>query len=195
MNRVGLLVLDFINDIAHPNGKIARSAARIAKNRVIEKANQVIEWARAHQALIIQVKVAFSSNYRECPRHSPLFGQLPQHGALQLGTWGTEFHEQLDVRPEDSVVVKHRVNAFYGTNLEVILRAQEIDTVVIIGTATNMAVEATARDAHDRDYQVMVVADACETAEQAQHEAALNSMARFTRVVQAAELSSSNLIQ
>jgi len=186
--RSALLVLDFINDIAHAKGKIARSAERIAAHRVIENANQVIAHARAQHWPIYFVKVGFHPGYIDCPKHSPMFSPAAQHGALLLGSWGTQFHEKLAFQENDPVVVKHRVSAFYATSLEALLGAQEIEQIVLTGTATNMAVEHTGRDAHDRDYSVVVIRDACEAATEEAHKAALESLGRFAQVITSGEL-------
>ena len=186
--KPALLVIDLINDIAHPKGKIARSAERIEQNQVLSKVNSVIRHARKKNWPIVFVKVGFHAHYPECPKQSPLFGPAESHGALALGTWGTEFVEGLDVQPSDLVMVKHRVNCFYGTPLETILRARGIDTVILTGTATNMTVEHTGRDAHDRDYAVVVVEDACETATEEAQKASLANLSRLARIVDAKTL-------
>jgi len=178
-----LLVIDFINDIAHPNGKIARSAERIAKNKVIEKTNGAIAVARKRNWLLVFIKVGFHPGYPDCPKHSPLFGPAASHGALLLGTWGTHFHERLAVQASDLVVIKHRVSGFYATPLEALLRAQNVHRLVLTGTATNMAIEHTARDAHDRDYSVLILQDGCEAATDEAHRAALESMSRFSKII------------
>lgn len=178
-----LLVIDFINDIVHPKGKITRCAERIIKNKVITRANQAIAHARKKSWPIIFVKVGFHTGYLECPKHSPLFGLAPAHEALLLNSWGTEFHEDLDIKPMDMKMIKHRVSCFYATPLEAILHAQAINTLLLIGVATNMTIEHTARDAHDRDYAVIVIQDACETASKEAHEAALENLGRIAQVI------------
>lgn len=181
--RILILTLDFINDIAHADGKIARSAQRIKDNHTIDNANRVLAWARKHDLLIAHVKVAFDTNYLACPKSSPMFSRAPEFGALKLGDWGGEFLDTLDVQADDYVIVKNRVSAFYNTKLESLLRANNIDTLMITGTATNMAVEATAREAHDRDYHVVVVKDACETSDDVGQIASLNVMERFAKII------------
>ena len=181
--QTALLVIDFINDIAHPKGKIARSALRIEKNQILSHVNQAIDYARQQKYLLIFVKVGFHAGYLDCPPHSPLFSTAKQHAALLLHSWGTEFHEELDVRASDLVIVKHRVSAFYSTPLEALLKAQKIERLFLTGTATNMAVEHTARDAHDRDYLVTILKDGCEAASEESHLAALESMSRFCTVM------------
>ncbi|MBM3191879.1 MAG: cysteine hydrolase [Chlamydiae bacterium] len=178
-----LLVIDFVNDITHTKGKIANAAERIEKNRVIEKSNIAIAHARKRNYLLIFVKVGFHPGYLECPKTSPLFSSVEQAGALLLGTWGAEFHEKLKFQKSDLVVVKHRVNAFYATPLEAILRAQNIQRLLLTGVATNVAIEHTAREAHDRDYSVIILEDACETYSKEAHKAALESMSHFCTIM------------
>lgn len=188
MKKTVIIALDFINDIVHSDGKIAKSAARIKKNKVIQNANHVIAWGRKNNMPIVHVKVGFSKNYVECPKNSPTFSAAEQNGVLKLGEWGTEFHKDMDVQDHDSIVTKHRISAFYATDLETILRAQQADTVIVFGVATHMAVSATARDAHDRDYNVIVVSDACETYTQELQDSALQCFAQLVQIKNAAEL-------
>ena len=181
-NETLVLTLDFINDIVHPEGKIAHSAKRIADNHTVENANSVIKKARERKIPIAHVKVGFDANYQTCPPHSPLFSAAPKFNALQLNTWGTEFHEKLDVNENDYIIIKNRVSAFYCTKLETLLRAKGIKNIVLMGVATNMAVETTAREAHDRDYNVIIIQDACETTDQQSQEASLAVLQRLANV-------------
>ena len=189
-NKPALLVIDFINDVVSLESKIAGAgnAAFAAEHQVIERANQAIELARAAKIPVIFIKLGFSQGYPECPPQSPMFGGLKDKGLLQLGTWSSDYHPDLAIRVEDISVVKHRVSAFYNTDLESILRAQGIDTVIIAGVSTAMAVEHTVRDAHDRDYQVIVLSDACAAVNQAQHDAALMLMGRLCKIIKTTEL-------
>lgn len=186
--KSALLVIDFINDIVHPAGKIATAADYIENHRVLEKANIAIKTARAKKAPVIHVKVGFSSNYIECPLHSPLFGKTKENNALQLGQWGTEFHTDIDVKPTDVIMVKHRVSALYATPLEAILKANHIDTVLISGVSTNMAIETITRELHDRDYRVVVIQDACGASSREIHDASINTLQRLAIICNADEL-------
>jgi nicotinamidase-related amidase len=86
------------------------------------------------------------------------------------------------------VVIKPRVSAFYGTHLESALRARKIERVVLAGVSTTWAVQAAARDAHDRDYQVVVVEDLCTASTAAEHEASMDVLRRIARVVKVEDL-------
>jgi biuret amidohydrolase len=132
--------------------------------------------------------VGFSPRYHEQPKHSPFFGKAHEFRALELEQWGTEFHPELRVAPSDFVVTKSRVNVFYNTPLESLLRAQGIERVVLLGVSTTWAVEAAARDAHDRDYRVAVVEDACAAHDEEQHRASIRHLAAIADITTTAKL-------
>jgi ureidoacrylate peracid hydrolase len=182
-----LLVIDFINDIVHPKGKVPSCAEYVEKYQVMENVNQAIHWARKQHFPVVHVKVGFNQNYEECPEHSPLFSGAKQHGALKLGEWGTEFHEKIDVNKADLVIIKHRVSALYATPLAAILGAQQINTVIVTGVSTNMAVETITRELHDRDFNLIVLEDACGAATREIHEASLKTLARIAKISKALE--------
>ncbi len=182
--NTALIVLDLINDIVHAEGKLAGggTAAQAAARNLVAANNAVIAHARARQWPVIFVKVGFSASYAEHPKDSPFFGKAHAAGALTLGAWGTALVDGLDVQPADSVVAKHRISAFYGTALEAILRAHRVNRVVLTGVSTTWAVESTARDAHDRDYQVIVVEDACAARSDDDHRHALKNLSAIATV-------------
>ena len=74
------------------------------------------------------------------------------------------------------ITTKSTYNAFLDTNLEELLKAQDIDTVVITGTLTNLCCETTARDAFCRNFEVVVVDDGCAAASERHHRAALENL-------------------
>ena len=183
-----LLVIDFINDIVHPEGKISTTAHYVQENNVIENANTAIKHARLQHIQTAFVKVGFSKDYAECPKNSPIFSAAPRYSALQLGTWGTEFHEKLDVNENDFVIIKHRISALYNTDLETLLRANHVDTVYIAGVSTNMAITLTARELHDRDYNVIILEDACGAADKKTHDRTLKDLERIATITTASSL-------
>ncbi|AJC48997.1 cysteine hydrolase [Allofrancisella guangzhouensis] len=183
MSKRVLISIDFINEIVHPEGKLAaKFIPNIVKNDVIENANLAIDKARINNIQIIHVKVGFSANYIECPNNSPIFSNAKQYNALELGKWGTEIYSQIDVKANDHILIKHRISAFYNTDLECVLRANNIKDIIIMGVSTDMAVELTAREAHDRDYNVTVIEDACTTYSEAAHLASINNISRIATV-------------
>lgn len=179
MKKTAILIMDFINDIVNSDSKFAKSASLVEKNNVINNANQVIQYGRDNNILIIFVKVGFSASYKECPQNSPLFSKAKEFQAYQLNTWGTEFHPELITKPEDLVVIKHRVSAFYATDLLAILSANAIESLILLGVSTDFVVQTTAREAHDRDYNVTIITDACAADSEKTHQEALEMLSKI----------------
>ena len=95
--------------------------------------------------------------------------------AMAPGTKGHELWAALDVKPEDLKIQKTRFSAFIqgASNLEAVLRARAIDTVIITGTVTNICCESTARDAMMRNFKTIMVTDANAAENDALHNASL----------------------
>ena len=183
--------LDFINDIVHPEGKISHTANLAAERGVIEKVNRALAIARKKGWLTVLVKVGFAKGYLDHPKRSPFFGKLHEIGALEAGSSGMDFHPEIREDLADLVIVKPRISAFYGTQLDAALRARNVNRLVIAGVSTAWAVQSTVRDAHDRDYEVYVLEDACAAATEAVHQSSmelLGSIAKVIRVEDLAEL-------
>ena len=179
-----LLILDMQNDLTHadgPNGK-GPLGQQVQNRDVIARAASLIDAARAAGILVGFVRIGFSENYIECPPNSPVFSGAPKAGLFKLGTWGTEIHPDLPVRPGDVHVVKHRVSPFYSTTLEAQLRAQRVQRIFCCGVSTQAVVQVTVRDAHDRDYGVVVFEDACAAHSAEEHAASINSLRRFADI-------------
>jgi nicotinamidase-related amidase len=168
-----LLVLDMMNDLVHPDGKLgARFAGQVAKRDVLSNTARAIERARRNGFPVIFVVIGFTPGFEEFPPCSPLLSEPPENRPM-LGTWGTQVHDAIKPEPGESVVVKHRVSPFYATSLEMLLRKRNIDTVLLAGVSTDLVVLSTARDAHDRDYRVTVLSDASAAHTQRLHTTAL----------------------
>lgn len=94
------------------------------------------------------------------------------------GTFEHELIEQLEPGGNDLVIDKNTSSAFNSTGVEWLLRNIEIQTLVVVGMATDMCVETTARDAADRGFDVIVVEDGTATFFERHHQAALSGFAR-----------------
>jgi nicotinamidase-related amidase len=186
--KTAFIGLDYIFDIVHPDGKLAKSDGHPLDDELIAKINRALTISHDRGWLTILVKVGFAPGYVNQPKDSPFFGGAHKAGILELETPGTDFHSELKTDLADMVVVKPRVSAFYGTNLESALRSRKIERVVLAGVSTAWAVEATARDAHDRDYQVVIVEDACAAANEALHQESIKLLSQIARVVKVEDL-------
>lgn len=84
-------------------------------------------------------------------------------GIINRGAPSAALHKDLVVDPRDILLEKPRFGAFYGTDLDMILRTRGIDTVIIAGIATNVCCETTAREAMVRDFRVFFLSDGTTT--------------------------------
>ena len=180
-----LLLVDFINDIVHPEGKLAAKGYHqfSSTHKVPEAVQSILAGWRKRRQFVVHMRVGFLPGYADLPGHSPLFGKAEEFGVLQQGTWGTEIADFAAPLPGEPVLTKPRVNSFFNTGLHSLLIARHISSVFICGVATDLAVHAAAFSAHDRDYGVHVVADACAAASFADHDNALKSMGKIATVV------------
>jgi len=88
---------------------------------------------------------------------------IESRAALVDGTAGIEIYPDLEPLAGEHVIKKHRYSAFFGTDLDIILREWGIETVIISGTTTENCCHATARDAMFRNYRVVFLSDATPT--------------------------------
>ncbi|MFC7643205.1 cysteine hydrolase family protein [Streptosporangium lutulentum] len=119
------------------------------------------EAARAAGLPVVYVVVGFRANYPEVSARNKMFGALALGGRMPANDEATQIHPDLAPRPEDIVVTKRRVSAFAGSDLEMVLRAGEIDHLVLTGIATSGVVLSTLRQAADLDFGLTVLADGC----------------------------------
>ncbi|MGP1614374.1 MAG: cysteine hydrolase family protein, partial [Pollutimonas bauzanensis] len=177
------------NDLVHEDGPSGKGplGEQVRSRRILEKTTAAIGRARAAGMRLGFVRVGFSEGYPECPAGSQVFSGAPKAGLFKLGAWGTEIHPALDVQPGDIQVVKHRVSPFYATTLEAALKAQKIERIFCSGVSTQAVVQATVRDAHDRDYQVVVLEDCCAAHSAEEHANSMQSIARFCSFAQSTD--------
>jgi len=179
-----LVLIDFINDIVAPEGKLAGKgyAEFAARHGTLKRVTELLEKTRERDCAVIHVRVGFSPDYREQPKGSPLFGHAGKMGALMLGSWGTEFHAAAQPRDGESVLTKHRVNAFVGTPLDTLLRSTGVKRVAFAGCSTDVGVQTTVRAAHDLDYACTVIGDCCIAPSDEDHEPTLRMLTKVAQV-------------
>lgn len=129
----------------------------------VMRASSVLRAARAQGMLVVHVQVGFRPGLPEMSSRNKLLGAIKsskQHQEFFQGSSGA-IHPALKPEPADIIVTKHRVSAFVGTDLEMIFRANEIDSIVLFGIATSGVVLSTLLEASDKDYRLAVIADCC----------------------------------
>ena len=185
-----LLLIDFVNDIVSPQGKFAGAGypAQCEKYGTLDNAAALLERFRKAGELVVHVRVGFSPDYKELPPASPVLGGAKQFAALCIGSDGGAFYDKLKPAENEAQIIKRRVSAFYGTELDVLLRSSGVTELYICGVSTDMAVQTAAREAHDRDYTVTVVGDCCAAGCETDHDTSLAFLRKIGSVITLAEV-------
>lgn len=131
---------------------------------LVQRINQLSQICRASGALVVHTR----GWMRPDGSNLGVMGQLVPPFIVALYTEGADsaqLHDSLDVAADDIIVNKPRYGAFFGTDLELILRSRGVNTVIISGIATNICCETTAREAAQRDFRVLFLSDGTATKE------------------------------
>lgn len=177
-----VVAIDFINDIVHPDGKLAASAAWVAAHDVLANANRLTASARARGDTAIHVGLALETADEALYARSPLLRHVWERQACLAGSWGSAFHDTLVVAPQDVVLRKTRVGAFAGSGLERVLRERSVTGIVLCGVATDMTIVSSGRQAHDLDFAVTIADNACGAASDENHQLGIAAMKRLAEV-------------
>ncbi|QEM80236.1 cysteine hydrolase family protein [Halomonas binhaiensis] len=193
--KKALLVMDFINEIVHPEGVYACEGyyQQTQERGVLKNVASALKHAREQQLLIIFIVVGFNEHYEEFPPHSRVFAPARAHSVLKLDTWSTQVHEDLKPLDDEIIIAKSRVSPFYQTNLELVLRTQGIEELILTGVSTEHVVLATTLEGHDRDFIVTVLEDACSAVTQERHLAAMERISLTANIRSTAHFVTSSL--
>jgi gluconolactonase len=175
-NRSALIIQDLQNDVIGEGGAFADSGAPAhAKGQnVVENVKRLAEAARQAGMPVIHVLYIVEEGAPGLKQNAPLFVGVKEANALVRGSWGAAPVDGLEPQPGDHVVEKMRMNGFYNTRLDILLRGLGAETIVITGAWTNMSIEHTARHGADAGYEVFVVSDGTSTTGNEWQNAALN---------------------
>jgi ureidoacrylate peracid hydrolase len=184
-DRSALLVIDMQNDFVHPEGVTAvwmrrrREQAGLAvpqdptlTERMVPVLKDLVAEARAVGVPVVWVRMELDDTTRD--RFMTAEGWHP----CEPGSWGAEWYGGLGPVDGESVVVKRRHSAFFGTDLAAQLRERGVDNVVVTGTATMGCVESTVRDAYAHDFWAVVVPDCSGQMDEQAHRIAVERMDR-----------------
>ena len=188
-SETALIVIDVQNDFCAPGGYFEKTGADLAPiDPAVDHILTVIAAAREAGVMVMFVRSVYDPVYLSAAqneRRRRLGWDIP---LCRDGTWGAEFYK---VAPNagEVIITKHRYDAFFNTDLELVLRTNGIRNVALCGVATNVCVESTARSAFFRDFEVVVASDCCAARNLPAHEAALENFRRhFGMVATSAEV-------
>lgn len=178
-HRAALLLVDLQRAFCSEHGSVARQGRDVSPCRAAaELAFTLVPAARQAGLPVIWTRMCYRPDYADGGLlvHE-LRPALKALGALREGSPDAELLPEANVDPGDLVIAKQRYSAFHGTLLESLLRAREVESLLVAGVTTSMCVESTVRDAAQRDYRCFVVADACGDFALERHAASLDALA------------------
>src|SRR6266581_6289384 len=171
-----LVIQDLQNDVIIEGGAFADSGApaHATSQNVVENVRGLAAACRKAGLPVIHIWYVVDEGAAGLKQNAPLFEGVKSANALVRGTWGAAPADGLEPKPGDHVVEKMRMNGFYDTRLDILLRRLGIETLIISGAWTNMSIEHTARHAADAGYRVIVVSDGTSTVNDEWQHAALD---------------------
>ncbi|MCR9109420.1 isochorismatase family cysteine hydrolase [Marivita sp. XM-24bin2] len=188
--RTALLTIDLQNDFLHPEGAYGRAGQTAeAITALPARIKPVVDALRAKGGTYISAQFTLVPGPNDEPLIAPHLKELRPFlgkGDFAPGKFG---HNLVDaLAPADYTIEKVAYSALYQTRLEYILRALDIDTLIIGGIVTNGGVASTVRDAHLRNLHTILLSDGCAAFKQEVHDATLLSLASVCPNVTCAEM-------
>jgi ureidoacrylate peracid hydrolase len=173
-----LIVVDVQNDFCHEDGGLARAGNDMALvQEMVPRLAGTVEAARAAGVPLFFLRIIQSDQ-----TNSDAWEALEGDGSNRLvldGSWGGEYYGPIRPAESEVEIIKHRHSGFNFTPLDSMLRSLSVKTVVIGGVASNVCVEATARDAADYDYYVVLLSDGSAAVRKELHDATVSTVENY----------------
>jgi gluconolactonase len=171
-----LVIQDLQNDTVSEGGAFADTGSydHATAQDVVANVARLAGAARAAGIPVIHIWYIVEEGARGLQLNAPLYRGIKDSGAVVRGSWGAAPAAGLEPQEGDFVVEKTRMNGFYGTRLDPILRALDTETLIITGAWTNMSIEHTARTGADKGYFMIVPEDGCSSMNADWHNASIN---------------------
>jgi ureidoacrylate peracid hydrolase len=190
LTRTALLLVDLQNDFLDPQGAYGRagqSAPEIAA--LPARIKPLAELVRAMGGLVVATQFTLVPGRGGEPVISAHLKQLRPFlakGDFAPGSWG---HATVDaLQPVDVIIEKVAYSAFYMTRLEWVIRKLGLTRLLVCGIVTNGGVASTVREAHVRDIEAVVIADACAAFSPQTHDTAIDALRPVARIATLADM-------
>lgn len=167
-NKHAILVIDMLNDFIGPKATLRCEAGE----EIVPHIRRLLDFAHEQGIQVVHIQEAHRKNDAD-------FRVRPVHAIK--GTWGSQFIPELQPEEDkgDYVVQKRRHSGFAYTDLDLFLREEKIDTVVLTGVWTNVCVRSTGSDALYHGYNVICLSDGTASKDQSMHESGLRDISIF----------------
>jgi ureidoacrylate peracid hydrolase len=178
-----LIVVDVQNDFVSPEGSASKRGEDVgAAMAMIPNLTGLIDQARKVGLTIIYIRTTHS-DWTDTASWVYRTSQKSGLSTCREDSWGAEFYDGIAPLPTERVVIKHRYSAFINTDLNTVLKARGIQSVLVCGVATNVCVETTARDGYMYDYYVTMIDDCSAAYDAKLHMSTLENIRRHFGLV------------
>ena len=166
--KTALLIVDMVRDFTDPDGLVFYPENR----KILPEIKEVLELCRSKNCLIVYL------------RHCNRVGKFDKKAATMRpncieGTFGVEIDPMLEIKPEDYIIQKRRYSGFFGTDLDLVLRENNIENLIVVGTKTNCCIRATVTDAFYYNYEPYVVRECVATNSETVNEVHLSDIDKY----------------
>lgn len=177
--KAALIVVDVQNDFCHPQGVFGKRGFDLSRVEAsVDTLVAFIGECRRHRMPVVFVRT-IHSDWSDCDSwRRRLKGAGKDLLNCRPDSWGAEFYKICPLSI-DFIVTKHRLSAFFASDLNLVLRSRGVETLLMTGVATNVCVETTARDAVNLDYRVILVEDCCGAFSDQEHASAITNISEY----------------
>jgi ureidoacrylate peracid hydrolase len=192
--RTALVLIEYQNDFTTEGGTLHDAVKGVMdETGMLENSRRLVDEARKAGATIIHAPISFAPGYGELGNPDKVYGILKgviDSNSFVKGTWGVEICDEMAPQEGDIVVEgKRGLDTFATTNLDFVLRSNDIETVVIGGFLTNCCVESTMRSAYEKGYDVITLTDCtAATSDEEQRVATARDYPMFSQPMTSAEV-------
>ena len=153
--QTAVIVIDMQNDFVRPGAPLFVKSGYELSGKLAE----FLDRCREEGIQIFYTEDTVREDFKDAGTAPEFCDPIKNHQALLAGTEGAKTFAPLTPKDGDVLIIKHRYSAFFGTELDMILRTMGIETVLITGVCTDCCVFSTARDAGFYNYKVGVLSD------------------------------------
>lgn len=191
IKNTGVLFIEFQNEFTSDGGILHDAVDPCMKHtNMLSNAVQLLTDCRQKGIKVFHAPILFSADYRELSTTSyGILNNVKNGGAFQRSTWGGQIID-LMAPTENEIVVAGKTGlcSFASTNLDFLLRQNDIQNLAICGFLTNCCVESSMRTAYEKGYKVFTLTDCCAATSIDEHEAAIKyTFPMFSKPCQAKE--------
>ncbi|MEK4669220.1 cysteine hydrolase family protein [Niallia sp. FSL R7-0271] len=185
--RSALVIVDVQNDYCHKEGSLAKQGLDVSMaEQMMPNLHRMIRACKEKNVPVIYIQTIHEDSTDSKTWVKRLKGKS-QTDLCRKDTWGAEFFQLTPDEKEDVIVVKHRYSAFINTRFDSVLRAMEIETLLMAGVSTNICVESTARDGFMLDYDVLLLSDCTGAFTREAYDMSLKTINQFFGTVTSSE--------